>query len=47
MTKQQPEPQVVEPEPCFNCNGTGLVYGGFKYRKTCQVCQGTRVAIRE
>lgn len=38
--------EVVNPEPtepCANCAGTGLVDGGYKYRKTCPVCHGTKV----
>lgn len=31
------------PEPCRECNETGLVDGGFKIRKTCPKCHGFRV----
>ena len=33
---------AIDRPACYNCSGTGLVDGGFKYRKTCARCNGTK-----
>ena len=33
---------AIDRPECPRCFGTGLVDGGFKYRKTCQACNGTK-----